>query len=311
MREDRQLHAVVVGDLFVDLVMSGFASWPHPGEESVAERFSREAGGGAAITACGLAKLGAKTSIFGAVGEEDGRWVLEKLGAQGVDTSDIYLSSKEPTAFTVSVSGSADRSYFTYMGANRELPRLLLGAVNAGKFPASRHVHLACAPDPSTVPILFEAFVKTECSISVDVGWHPEWLSDERCLAALRLVDIFFPNEREASVMTGETDPQRILETFHRAGLRKVAIKLGARGAALLCDGKILFQEPGRVEPVDTTGAGDCFDAGFLYAWLRGDDPQMCLRVGTLCGELSTRSLGGISGFPTREELESKICTVR
>jgi sugar/nucleoside kinase (ribokinase family) len=55
---------------------------------------------------------------------------------------------------------------------------------------------------------------------------------------------------------------------------------------------------------VDTTGAGDCFDAGFLYAWLRGEDPQSCLKTGVLCGAHSTRRLGGIAGFPTLAELE-------
>lgn len=311
MSEGRKLDVLVVGDLFIDLVMSGLASWPQVGEESVAKQFCREAGGGAAITACGLAKLGMKAGVLGAVGEEDGRWILERLEAHGVATSGIYLSPKEPTAFTVCVSGPSDRSYFTYMGANRELPGLLLDAVKSGQFSGARHVHLACAPDPSTLLIVFEALVKNGCSISADVGWQPEWLADKRSMAALRQADIFFPNEREAARMTGETQPQKMLEVFQRAGLKNVALKLGAGGAAVLSDGKIIFQKPGRIEPIDTTGAGDCFDTGFLYAWLRGDDPKMCLRVGAVCGELSTRALGGISGFPGREELESTICSVK
>ena len=111
--------------------------------------------------------------------------------------------------------------------------------------------------------------------------------------------------------MTGETEPQQMLEVFERAGLKRVALKLGAEGAALLWDGEITFQKPGPVDPVDTTGAGDCFDAGFLYAWLQGMAPKLCLRAGTACGEMSARALGGIAGFPTRDELETILCTVK
>jgi ribokinase len=311
MSGERQLDVLTVGDLFVELVMSGFKSWPQPGEEQFAEQFYREVGGGAAITACGLAKLGAKVGIFGSVGEEDGQWMLERLATLGVATSMIHLNRKEPTAFTVSVSSPSERAYLTYMGANRELPRILQKGAPAGELSIARHIHLACAPDPSEAVILFETLAGKGCSLSVDIGWHPDWLSDARCREALGHVDIFFPNEREASQMTGETSPRQMLEALRRAGLRTVGLKLGAEGAALLCDGQIMFQKPTPVESVDTTGAGDCFDAGFLNAWLRGGDPEKCLRAGTVCGALSTRAFGGISGFPSKEELESTICTVK
>ncbi|MDP9159932.1 MAG: carbohydrate kinase family protein [Acidobacteriota bacterium] len=307
MSGERQLDVLVVGDLFIELVMSGFPSWPRPGEEAFSERFCREVGGGAAITACGLAKLGARVGIFGSVGEEDGQWVLNKLTALGIATSTIHLDDREPTALTVSVSGPSDRAYLTYMGANRRLSELLGKAASAGELSRARHIHLACAPDPATVGDLFRTLAEQGCSLSADIGWHPEWLADPRCRQALRAVDMFFPNEREASHMTGGTDPEKMLEFLRDEGFRKVALKLGADGAALLWDGKIIFQKASPVESVDTTGAGDCFDAGFLDAWLRGDAPQNCLRAGTVCGALSTRVLGGISGFPTKAELESTI----
>jgi sugar/nucleoside kinase (ribokinase family) len=80
-------------------------------------------------------------------------------------------------------------------------------------------------------------------------------------------------------------------------------LKLGARGAALLWDGRILYEPPLPVTPRDTTGAGDCFDAGFLHAYLRCEPPQKCLRVANICGALSTEAYGGIEGFPTPERL--------
>jgi ribokinase len=306
MSADR-LDVLVAGDLFVDLVMSGFASWPpSPGQEVFAERFYKEAGGGAAITACGLAKLGAKAGVLGMVGEVDGQWMLDRLRSNHVNTSLIEQSKHEPTAVTVSLSSATERTFLTYMGANRELPAMLQRCASRGEFANARHLHLASAPEPAEAANLFLSIAEQGCSLSVDVGWHPEWLSDARCREALRNVDIFLPNEREAALMTGETEPRRILEAFRKMGMKRVALKLGPLGSGLLYDEEILFCRPIPVQAVDTTGAGDCFDAGFLFAWMRGDDPKNCLKTGTICGALSTRSLGGIASFPTRAELEAQ-----
>jgi sugar/nucleoside kinase (ribokinase family) len=299
---------MVVGDLFAELVMSGFSSWPgRAGEELFAERFCREIGGGAAITACGLAKLGAKVGVVGVVGETDGQWLIDRLESRGVNTSAIQRSSREPTAITVSVSSAKDRTFLTYMGANRELPATLQQIASRGEFAKARHIHLAFAPKPAEADNLFKEIVSRDCTLSLDVGWHPEWLSDSHSREALRSVNIFFPNEREAALMTGETDPRLILQDFGKMGLRTVPLKLGRAGAGLLYDGTITFCEPVMIQSLDTTGAGDCFDAGFLYAWLRGDMPQNCLKAATICGALSTRCLGGIDGFPTVAELEAQL----
>ncbi|HEY8714658.1 MAG TPA: carbohydrate kinase family protein [Candidatus Acidoferrum sp.] len=297
---------LVAGDLFLDLVMSGFPAWPPAvGEELFADSLFREAGGGAAITACGLAKLGTAVGVAGAVGD-DGQWLIDRLARCGVSTSAIQRSLREPTAVTVSISSAADRTFLTYMGANRELPDLLQKLPERTEFSQLKHVHVACAPPPAALPDLLRKFSAHGASLSMDVGWHPEWLSDSRSRDSLRMLDIFFPNEKEAALMTGESQPQKILEVFQTMQLERVALKLGKKGAALLHHGEIIFCEPASVQSVDTTGAGDCFDAGFLFAWLRGDTPQACLRAGTICGALSTRAPGGIDGFPTLAELEAQ-----
>ena len=311
MTAESCLDVLVAGDLFLDLVMSGFQSWPKPGEESFAKKFHKEVGGGAAITACGLSKLGFRTGVLGVVGKEDGQWMLKELRGRGVDTSSIHLTDAEPTAFTVSVSSARDRAFLTYGGANRELPAALGKLVGTAEATHVRHIHLAHAMNPLQAKTLFQAIRDRGWSLSLDVGWHPEWFADPRAMTALKLVDIFFPNEREAAEITKERETRRILEVFGQMGLCRVALKLGAEGAALLWDGEITFQKSGPLEAVDTTGAGDCFDAGFLYAWLRGMPPSLCLRAGAACGELSVRAMGGIAGAPSREELEAILCIAR
>jgi ribokinase len=311
MTAESRLDVLVAGDLFVDLAMSGFESWPKLGEESFAKKFHKEVGGGAAITACALSKLGLRTGVLGVIGKEVGQWMLGELRRRGVETSWIHSTTAEPAAFTVSVSSTLDRAFLTYSGANRKLSRVLGRLVDIGEQNRVRHIHLGHNVDLLQAKTLFQAILDRGWSLTLDVAWHPEWFADPRAADALKMVDIFFPNEREASEITRETDARRMLEAFQRMGLRRVALKLGAEGAALLWDGEVTFQKPGPTTVVDMTGAGDCFDAGFLYGWLRGMQPSLCLRAGAACGTLSVRAMGGIEGVPSREDLEAILCIAR
>ena len=138
--------------------------------------------------------------------------------------------------------------------------------------------------------------------VSIDVQSHMSWLTSPANLRILRAADIFFPNELEAEWVSGETGVHRVLRGLRAKRLNQVAVKLGGRGAALTWNKSEYFVDPYPVETEDTTGAGDCFDAGFLFAWLKGEDAQTCLRWGNVCGALSTRELGGVAGFPTLEQ---------
>src|SRR3954451_12589766 len=82
-----QPEVVVIGEFFIDEILSGFHVLPKLGEESFARKFHREVGGGAAITACALARLGVRVAVVGAVGKEDGNWVINRLNRYGVDCS--------------------------------------------------------------------------------------------------------------------------------------------------------------------------------------------------------------------------------
>ena len=296
----------VAGELYVDLVLGGFDSWPQPGQEAFAREFRKEVGGGAAITACGLAMLGTRASLFGIVGADHREWVAARLGERHVETAGLAVDAAEPTGFTVAVSTPRDRAFFTYRGANRGFERALARSVEDGIW-TEQHVHLAYAPGWETAGALFDALHANGCTVSLDAGWHEEWLADRRAAELLRNVDIFFPNQAEAARMTGETDPRRMLSWFHRAGVRCVALKLGANGAALLRRDETWFEGRLAIEPCDTTGAGDCFDAGFLHAWLRSESPQACLRTANICGALSCEAYGGIAGFPTRERVAREL----
>lgn len=285
------IDVLVAGDLFVDLIMSGFSQWPLPGEEAFARSLTREIGGGAAITAHGLATLGTHCAVVGTVGAGDAEWLLDRLSSLHVDTSAIARDSYEPTGVTVAVSSAVDRSFFTYSGANCRTAHTL----ETEPLPAARHIHLACVPTLR----MMERLRADGYTISVDVGWHPGWLADANNAAVLRLAHVFFPNEREAHQMREWIDT--VTETL-------VVTKQGGGGAEAR-QGNQSYRHAGfRVQVHDTTGAGDCFDAGFLHAWLNQQPLVECLRLGNACGALSTRVAGGVCGMPSNLELEEFLC---
>jgi sugar/nucleoside kinase (ribokinase family) len=300
------IEVLVAGELYVDLIMSGFDFWPEPGQEAFARQFQREIGGGAAITAFGLAALGTRTGVFGVAGCDQYQWMSSRFRECGVDTGFLKVDEAEPSGFTVAVSAPTDRAFFTYLGANRGFAGAFAEAAS-GRMLHTRHVHLGFAPDWNTAGDLFDAVHANGCTVSVDAGWHEAWLSDNRALDLLRKVDLFFPNEVEAARVTGETDTERMLQRFKETGVPAVALKLGSEGAALLIHGEIYRGLPIRVTVVDTTGAGDCFDAGFLHAWIHSEPPESCLRMGNICGALCCEAYGGIDGFPTRERLQKEL----
>lgn len=302
-----KLDVVVAGELYADLIMGGFDVWPQPGREAFATEFRREIGGGAAITACGLATLGTSTALFGIAGSDSHSWIAARLAEKGVDTAMVAADANEPTGISVAVTAPHDRAFFTYLGANQGFPAALARAAATMQFACARHLHLAYAPPWDIAAGLFDTIHRNGCTLSLDAGWHEDWLADPRALGILRKVDVFFPNEAEAARMTGETEPARILQRFADAGAPSVALKLGQDGSALLHQGAVLRAGPRKVLPVDTTGAGDCFDAGFLHAWLRGEAPGRCLAAGNICGALSTQGFGGIAAFPSPERLLKEL----
>jgi sugar/nucleoside kinase (ribokinase family) len=307
MKAPKKWDVITVGDVFLDLVMTGFRTWPQPGEEAFAKELRREVGGGAAITACGLSRLERSTALLAMVGQ-DASYLVQRLSEFAVSPELLLVNQQDATGLTVSVSTAQDRAFFTYAGANRELQSLLLTNPSARQTLANaRHVHLALPAQPALISTLSKTLRGAGVTLSLDVGWQPEWLGNRRSLHTLHDIDLFMPNEREAELMTKQSEPEAMLRAFAKAGLHGVALKLGARGSMLLWEGEIYRCPPMAVKARDTTGAGDCFDAGFIHAWRAGGAPLEWLRSGNVCGALSTEQLGGVEGFPMARQLKASL----
>lgn len=294
---------VVVGEIYVDHVLTGFTKWPQPGEEVYAQDYALDLGGGAAITACTLARLGRSVSLIGAIGANEREWILQRLSEFGVSCTEVRCGEGR-TGITVSVSSHVDRSFFTYLGANARLEEQLADEALMEHMGQARHIHFAMPITAQLAKKLLDKLNASATATSLDVGHHAEWLQDAANLSTCARVDYLLPNEREARMIC-DGDARDYLNFTRSHRWPNGVVKMGAGGAMMRSNGGAVRAFPPNVRTVDTTGAGDAFNAGFIDGLLDGEDSAECLRRGCVCGSLSTRAAGALRGLPTRDELET------
>jgi sugar/nucleoside kinase (ribokinase family) len=307
-----EFDVLAAGDLNVDLLLSGCPA-PEPGKERLAAGMNYTLGGSAAIFACNLAALGARVCFAAKVGRDaPGEFCLDQLRAHGVDVSGVRLSDEHRTGISVILAGEgqAQRAILTYRGAmerleEADLPNELLRRV--------RHLHVApfyllAALQPGCAR-LFERARACGLTTSLDTNDDPDERWNSNLLEVLKLTDIFFPNRREALSITGERDLCRAARKLADCG-RTVAVKADADGAVLAggaSGSRLELRVPrAAVEFVEATGAGDSFDAGFLFRYLAGAPPQDCLRFANACGALAVTAVGGTEAF-RRPDLHARL----
>jgi sugar/nucleoside kinase (ribokinase family) len=297
---------LVVGDANPDVVLSGVPrDLPFGQREQLVDTAAMTLGGSAAITASGAARLGLRTGFVGRVGDDDlGRYVLDALTDRGVDVSRCVIDPGVPTALTVILVDGADRAILTAPGS---LSRLAVDDVDADLVRAARHVHVSSyflQPRLAAgLPAWFAAVRHDGASTSLDTNDDPAGAWDGGVAAAIAQTDVLLPNEAEALALAGRADGDVVAasrELARRAG--HVVVKRGAEGALAWWHGEPVTAAGLAVTPVDTVGAGDSFNAGFLAGWLSGLGIPASLRLAAACGSLSTRAVGGIAAQPTLEE---------
>jgi sugar/nucleoside kinase (ribokinase family) len=299
----KRWEAVTVGEIYIDHVFAGLNAWPHPGEEVFTKQYLRELGGGAAITACGLGLLGRRSAVFGVVGQVESEWIKQRLAEFGIQSTGLEVVDGS-SGVTVSVSVGNERSFYSYAGSNQRLCDLLASPKLAEQLQQSAHVHFAVPLERSIARILLPALKAAGCTISLDAGWQPNWYLNPDNLQTCREIDYFLPNRKEAEYLTGHKHPEQVLLGLERLGFTHVVVKLGPEGAAIRTDGRMMQIPSPRVSVVDTTGAGDAFDAGLIDALLDHAEPIEILRRAAACGAYSTQAAGGLRGLATRKDLE-------
>ena len=297
---------LIVGELNVDLIVSGLKGFPALGQEIVAEKLQVVLGSSSAICAAGLARLGAKVDFLGRVGADDyGTFVVEELDRLGVGTERVIRDPAVRTGVTISLTYPQDRALITYPGC---IPCLTVEDIDPSILPRYRHLHvgsyfLQTGLQPG-LPLLFDQAHRAGLTVSLDVGHDPEerW-GGEDLLTLLEQVDVFLPNEEEARAIAGTEETEAALHELAKRA-RLVVIKCGSSGAISLQEGRVVRSPAFHVDVVDTTGAGDSFNAGFIYAYVLRKIPlEESLRFANACGALSTTGLGGTAAQPTLEQV--------
>jgi sugar/nucleoside kinase (ribokinase family) len=295
---------LVVGDANPDVVLSGVPEQlPFGQRERLIDAGAVTLGGSAAITACGAARLGLRTAFVGRVGADGfGRYVLDTMAERGVDVSGCVVDAEASTALTVILIRGGDRAILTAPGT---LPRFGVDDIDPGLAADARHVHIGSfylQPRLAQgLPDWLHALRDRGVTVSLDTNDDPSGRWGGGIEATLAEVDVFLPNEAEACAITGRPDVTAAASRLAEL-TRLPVVKCGAAGALAWSGGSALRVPGLPVEPVDTVGAGDSFNAGFLAGWLDGRDVAESLRLAVACGSLSTRATGGIAGQPTRDE---------
>ncbi|MGC1105359.1 MAG: carbohydrate kinase family protein [Candidatus Acidiferrales bacterium] len=294
-----QPEVCVVGEINCDLILYGLPEHLEPEKEMLAQEFRLTLGGSSAIFAHNLSTLGTRTGIASGIGGDPfGKIAIERLSEGGVDVSAVRgLRSGTATGVTVIFAQSAQRYIFTYSGTIAEF---CYEDIDRDYVFSARHLHLSSfflqsALRPS-VGRLFREAKQKGLTTSLDTNDDPDgrWAND--LLDVLPFVDVFLLNEREAKAVTRCDELSQAARKL--SGLaRIVAIKCGADGA-IAHDGQKEWRCPGvRVRAVDTVGAGDSFDAGFIHKFVAGASYEDCLRFANVAGAFSTTREGGTEAF--------------
>ena len=297
---DPAFDLIVIGDCNPDVLVVGGDVTPAFGqEEKLVDSMSLVVGGSAAITAVAAARLGLRVALVAAIGDDAaGNFMRGELARAGVDTSSMPVRVGLPTGMTVALSRGDDRAILTASGA--------IGALTPADMPAdllarARHVHVSSyfLGEGSLGPGLAAALAGARAAgatTSLDTNWDPAgtW-GGQFFPEVLAQIDLLLPNEAEAERLAGTATLPEAVASLTKAGGR-IVVKLGARGA-LYADGPRQYvATPPPMTPVDTTGAGDCFNAGLLTGLLRGLEPTEALALACATGALSTQGIGG-SGY--------------
>jgi sugar/nucleoside kinase (ribokinase family) len=284
---------VTVGDANPDIIFTGLTNMPVAEQDTMASGLEVVLGGQTATIARALVRLGMEVTFVGRVGDDYyGRWAVDQLRADGVNTSGILIDPDLRTGATVALSTGKERAFATYLGSIAEIRRsditreILAGAdhMHVGSYFLQRKLH----PE---ILYLFREAKENGLTTSVDPGWDNfmEW--DAGILEVLHYVDVFLPNLVEAKQITGAESVEAALEMLaQRAEI--VVVKMGGEGCQIRRREEHYRVPAFEVPVVDVTSAGDVFNAGFLCGFLAGWDLERAARFANACGAMAVSEVG-------------------
>lgn len=298
---------LVVGELNVDLIFNQIARFPVIGKEVLANALTITLGSSSAIFASNLSTLGSTVAFIGKLGKDDfGNHIISRLDAKGVDTQNIVRTDRFSTGVTIVLNFNEDRANVTYPGA---MHHLTLKDITETTLRNAKHLHISSLflQDGLRKDIvnLFRKAKDLGLTTSIDPQWDPAERWEIELENLLPLVDVFMPNATELMAITQTSNLDNALDVMKEFQTTSV-VKNGSDGA-YLWDGQVLHHQPAflNLDVVDSIGAGDSFDAGFIHAFIQKRNLKDCLEFGALMGAINTTSAGGTGAFDTLDVVKS------
>lgn len=294
---------IILGDYCLDLVFTGLDSMPVLGREIEAKALSMEPGG-ACNTALALHQLGIKTGFAAEFGNDDySQFVLNRFQREDFPFDLFKISDHPVRKITVSLSFPQDRAFIAYYDPSLQIETALRAL---SKYSAKLVVIPTLFYGPALTLGDTLASLKHMDLFMDGNSMDTSTLNKPAIKNALKRVRFYSPNHDEAVRITGQQDMQiaaRMLGEY----CQTVIVKDGANGCWCCDEGKIYYEPAFKAKVVDTTGAGDCFNAGFIKAWLDGKEIRSCLKFANMAGALSTQGAGANSYRLSQEEIEKRL----
>ncbi len=297
-RDSRPFDLAIAGELNMDLILYGLPLVMEVERDLVGDKFISTLGSSSAIVAHNAATLGLRVQFATVIGDDDfGHLALARLEQVGVETTNVVIDRSATTGVTILLPHGSERHSLSYLGS---ISSLTVDDLDVDKLAQSRHLHLSSLFLQTGLHRGLDGLLRQlrerGLTISLDTNDDPQNSWGSPLAEILPLVDLFMPNEGELCRMAGGVNLENAMRVFGES-VPTLVVKRGRLGCRVQ-SGAEIFDVPGqRVEAVDTIGAGDSFDAGFLYAFLTGKSLINCARAGNITGALSTLSSGGTEAF--------------
>ena len=307
MKGSREFDVLVVGELNIDLILNQIAGFPEMGKEIIADGMTVTMGSSSAIFANNLSVLGAKVSYLGKVGKDQfAAQIFFSLEKSGVDVSNIITTPEFQTGLTVAMSYDNDRAMVTYPGAMNDLS---IGDIRDETLRSANHMHVSSVflqeglkPD---IILLFKRAKEMGLTTSLDPQWDPHEKWDMDLESLLPFVDVFLPNAGELEQCTSRPSIEEALAAII-PHCNVVVVKNGVNGAVMWDQVERVTQKAFLNDSViDTIGAGDSFNSGFISKYIKKEPLKDCLRFAALTGAISTTGAGGTSAFDTMDKVRT------
>jgi ribokinase len=278
---------------------------PAAEEESFVTGSTETCGGSAANTVVGLARLGCRAGFIGRVADDrEGKMLTGEFRKEGVNTNGITVAEQGRSGTVMGfVDEKGDRALYIDPGVNDEIE---FNETSRKHVSQTRFLHLTSFVGEKSFQTQ-KRIVET-LSENVKVSFDPGALYARKGFATLRLIvrrtHVVLPNAGELKLLTGKTEYRKGTEALLNEGVHIVAVKLGSEGCYVASREENHLIEPVKVKVVDTTGAGDAFNAGFLYGLIRRKSLRECGRIGNFVASRCIMKMGARTALPTLADLK-------